>query len=126
MSSEEKILNLEKERTQILKYLLDAKEIIPGSYRKLIVRCGKPNCWCHHEEGGGHPFRRITWTENGVSKTKAIPKEDIQWIKEVTNSYRKFRKMRRKLKKLEAVCKELLDKYEKELIKRTRKLRDYL
>lgn len=126
MSSKEKIKNYEKERALIFETLLDAKAMIPGSYKQLLLRCGKSNCWCHHVEGGGHPLRRITWTENGISKTKAIPKKDTNWIKEVTDEYRNFRKMRRKLKKLEAKCKQLLDKYEKELIKKTRQLKDYL
>jgi len=126
MSSDKKIKNLEKERAEILRCLLDFKMMIPGSFGELILKCGKKNCWCHQKKDGGHPLSRITWTENGVAKTKAIPKEDIEWIKEMTDSYRAFRQLRRKLKNLETTCKQTIDKYEREVVKNTRKLRDYL
>ena len=126
MSSNEKINKLEKARALILKDLLELEEMIPGSYKSLFHKCGKPNCWCSEQEQGGHPFQRITWTEEGIAKTKTIPKDDVDWVKKVTSRYRTFRRLRRKLKNLEARFKLTLNKHEKDLVKQTRKLRNYL
>lgn len=126
MSSDKKIKKLEQARSSLLRDLLELENMIPGSYKSFLHKCGKLNCWCNQQEEGGHPFRRITWTEEGTSKTKTIPKEDVHWIKEVTNRYRAFRRLRRKLKNIEVHFKLALDQYEKDQIKKTRKLRIYL
>ncbi len=98
--------------------------MLPGAYREVYCKCGKPNCWCHKK--GGHLFRRITWSENGRSKTKAIPEEDLSWIKELTENYKVFQKKRRQIKELEGILKELLGEHAKAVIKKSRRLRDYL
>ena len=85
-----RIKNLEKKRSLIMKEILSFRSMIPGAFKIVYCKCGKENCWCYQKKG--HPFRRITWTENGLSKTKAIPQKDVDWIKEVTGNYRKFRK----------------------------------
>jgi len=122
--SRAKLKNLVKKLTIILKELLSFHLMLPGSFNEVYCKCGKENCWCHDKDG--HPFRRITWSENGLSKTKAIPKEDTNWIINVTKSYRIFRKKRREIKKLEKQLKGLLDDYEKNIIQKTRKLKNYL
>ena len=124
MSSLNRIKELEKKRSRILRQILDSRSMLPGAYNEVYCKCGKPNCWCYKE--GGHLFRRITWSENGQSKTKAIPKEDIGWIKELTDNYREFQKKRRQIKELEALLKELIGEYAKAVIKKSRQKRDYL
>lgn len=98
--------------------------MLPGAYKEVYCKCGKPNCWCYKE--GGHLFRRITWSENGRSKTKAIPEDDIGWIKGLTDNYREFQKKRRQIKELEALLKELIGEHAKALIKKSRQQRNYL
>jgi Mg2+ and Co2+ transporter CorA len=143
MSSEKyikKIKTLEKSISQALEEMLSIKKMLPGSYNKVYCRCGKRNCWCYGEAEGkskdkdkdkdkdkaGHPFRRITWMEKGVSKTKAIPEKDVDWIKEVTENYRKFRKKRKEIQKLEENIRRLLEDYRTHIVKKTRRLKEYL
>lgn len=123
MSSIERMKNLEKKRSIIMKEILSFRSMIPGAFKIVYCKCGKENCWCYQKKG--HPFRRITWTENGLSKTKAIPQKDVDWIKEVTGNYRKFRKKCKEIKELQDGLKNLLDEYGKEIIKKSRQLRDY-
>jgi hypothetical protein len=141
---EKKIKTLEKLISQTLEEMLRIKTMLPGSYNKVYCRCGKRNCWCYAKTKGkgkgkdegkrksnskdkvGHPFRRITWMEKGVSKTKAIPEKDVDWIKEVTENYRKFRKKRKEIQKLEESISRLLEDYRAHIVKKTRKLREYL
>lgn len=122
--SPKKLLRLITAHTILLEKLLSESDIVPGAYRKVFVKCGKESCWC--KEGQGHPFRRITWSENGKSKTKSIPPEDVDWIIKVTKNYRSFRKMRRKLLLLETKTKTELDIWERKQIKTTRKKKKYL
>ncbi len=124
MSTPHEIKDLQQKRTLIVKQLLNFRLMIPGSFKEVYRKCGKQNCWCHDK--AGHLLRRITWSENGHSKTKAIPEKDIVWIKKVTGNYREFRKKRKEIQKLDKSFKELLDAYEKETIKKSRQLRDYL
>jgi len=124
MSSLDRIKELEKQRSRILKQILAFRSMLPGAYKEVYCKCGKPNCWCY--KNGGHLFRRITWSENGQSKTKAIPEDDISWIKELTDNYREFQKKRRQIKELEALLKELIGEHAKTVIKKSRQQRDYL
>jgi hypothetical protein len=98
--------------------------MLPGAFKEVYCKCGKENCWCHKQKG--HPFRRITWSENGRSKTKAIPAEDVDWIKQVTENYREFRRKCKEIKELQDGLKNLLEEYGKDIIKKSRQLRDYL
>lgn len=132
MSSKNEIKRLNKLKNRILKQVLQIPTMLPGSYNQVYCKCGKKNCWCYNSGSGSgndkvaHPFRRITWTEKGVAKTKAIPEKDVNWIKEVTENYRNFRKKRKEIQRLEKRIRSLLDQYGKDIVKKTRKLRKYL
>lgn len=134
MSSKNEIKRLEKLKNCILAQILQIPTMLPGSYNQVYCKCGKKKCWCYKNGSGSgsgrdkvaHPFRRITWTEKGVAKTKAIPEKDVNWIKEVTENYRNFRKKRKEIQRLEKRIRTLLDLYGKDIVKRTRKLRKYL
>lgn len=124
MSTPHEIKDLQQKRTLIVKQLLNFRLMIPGSFKEVYRKCGKQNCWCRDK--AGHLLRRITWSENGHSKTKAIPEKDIDWIQKATGNYREFRKKRKEIQKLDKSIKGLLDAYEKDTIKKSRQLRDYL
>ncbi len=126
MSSPEQIKNLEKKRNLLLRELLAYGLMIPGAFKEVYRKCGKENCWCSKPDAASHLLRRITWSENGHSKSKAIPEKDIYWIIEATRNYREFRKKRRELQRLDISFKQMFDAYEKEIIKKSRLLRDYL
>ncbi|MBW8003992.1 MAG: hypothetical protein FVQ80_18685 [Planctomycetes bacterium] len=126
MSSPEQIKKLEKKRSLLFRELLAYSLMIPGAFKEVYRKCGKENCWCCKPDAAGHLLKRITWSENGHSKSKAIPEKDIDWIIEVTRNYREFRKKRRELQRLDISFKQMFDAYEKEIIKKSRLLRDYL
>ena len=125
MSTPHEIKDLQQKRTLIVKQLLNFRLMIPGSFKEVYRKCGKQNCWCR-DKAAGHLLRRITWSENGHSKTRAIPEKDIDWIQKATGNYREFRKKRKEIQKLDKSIKGLLDAYEKDTIKKSRQLRDYL
>ena len=123
MSSKKVILRLEKRRADLVRQLLQTKEMIRGSFNRILRRCGKPNCWC--ADGKGHPSFRITWTEKGKPKTKVIPSEDVTWIETMTRNFRLYRKTRQQLRALDRQLNEYLDTFEDDLVEKTKKKRDY-
>ena len=90
--------------------------MIRGSLGETYRRCGKANCWCA-KEGEGHPYLRITWTENGKPKTKAVSRKDLQQITRLTDNYRRFRNLRTEVKMLNEQLRLLLDEFEEEIIR---------
>jgi len=68
----------------------------------------------------------MSWNEDGHSYSRAVPKEDHDWIKKMTNNFREFRKMRREVVKLEKEIKGLLKDYENKIVEATRKGKLYL
>ncbi len=124
MSTVEEIKKLENQRSVILEEIINIRHMIRGSYGKVYRKCGKETCWCNKEKKG-HPIYRITWTKKAKPGTKAIPKEDIAWIKEMTGNYKRCRTLRTYLRNYDKDLRLLLDKLENEIITRTEKLRNY-
>ena len=124
MSIENELKIIKKMIGDLIDRLIQIKAIIPGTYKEVYRKCGKSYCWCAQKEKG-HPFKRITWSENGKTRTKAIPDEDIAWIKEMTANYKIFRLNRQKLREYEQKIHKLLDKYEEKIVDDTRKTKGY-
>ena len=121
-----KIQLKESIREKIILELFEIREMINGSFHHLKVRCGKSHCKCMKTDDYRHPHQRIKWKINGKPISRAVPKEDVSLIEEINGNFRKFKLLKRKLNKLETEIKELLDRYEKEVIASTQKLRPYL
>jgi len=124
VSTPHHIKQLEQQRQTLLTELLQTEQMIRGKFGVAYRRCGTPTCWC--AQGEGHPVNRITWTEQAQSRTKAIPAEDIEWIKQRTETYRRFRKHRQALRVLERKINAALDAFEARTVQRTRRQRKYL
>jgi hypothetical protein len=123
MSILKQIKALEKKRACAIDEMLSEKLMAPGSYSQVYCRCGRKNCRCYN--GKGHLCSRITFSEEGKSKTKSIHEENIGWIKKVTQNYRDFKEGAKKIKEYDMRLFELLDKYLKETIEQTRKEKEY-
>ena len=118
------LLRAERERSRLLSELLDVRIMLRGSYALVYTKCGKDTCRC--KQGKGHPHPRISWSEKGKGITRKVPRDQIAWVREVTENYREFRSLRRSLISLEAESKKLLDDLENALIERTRKGMSFL
>lgn len=124
MSTPKHIEKLEARRQRLIEELLQVKQMLRGKFGVAYRRCGTPTCWCANSTG--HPVNRITWTEQSVSRTKAIRKEDIAWVKERTETYKRFRKNRQALRAIDQQINVALDAVEEKVVQRTRKYRTYL
>jgi hypothetical protein len=115
-----KLLTLVPHRRRLIKQLLQDQRILQGSFNRVYTRCGRANCWCAQERKG-HAHTRLTWSEDGTRTTRSVPAEQIERVIELTQNYRQFRSLRRKLKAHEARVKDLLDQYETALVAEARK-----
>lgn len=119
MTNLNRIKQLLEKRDTLIKTITSIKEMHPGAYKEVYRKCGKPNCWCH-EKNRGHPLKRITWTEGGKSFSKAVRDKNILWIKHVTDNYRTYRTMRKKLYDVDAEIHLNIDKLSRTIVEKTR------
>ena len=120
----EKIEEAEKQRQELILRLLKEDKMVRGSFCQIYVKCGTKSCWC--ASARGHPHKRMSWHEKGVSFSRAVPKEDYEWIEQMTNNFREYRKIRKEIRKIETKIKNLLDRHEEEIVKKNRKRKPYL
>ena len=117
MSTSKKILNLEQKRATLLERMCETQAMIRGSFSTSYRRCGRDNCWC--ADGDGHPMNRISFSDDGKSRTKVVSAEDIEWAKLMTESYQRFRKDRQALRQLEKKINIAIDQLEGKIVQRT-------
>lgn len=120
----EKFLKLEKKRQQLSEQLFSIKEMIQGSFCLIHVKCGRSSCKCN--QGRLHPHYRMSMRREGKQVSRAVPKEEHEWIAKVTDNYREYRRLLRSINKLDNQIKDLLDAYGKESVKKSSKKKSYL
>ena len=119
-----KIQEIEKKRQQLISELFGLREMVRGSFCTIHVKCGKKYCRC--QKGQLHPHQRMSLRENGKAFSRAVPKEEYEWITEMTGNYRRFQQVCREIAKLEKKTKKLFDDYEQKVVNQTRKGKLYL
>jgi hypothetical protein len=125
MSIINKLKSLESARNKLVAELMEIRSMLRGTFEINYRRCGKATCWCATSEKG-HPCNRISGRKDTVGFTISIRKEDVDWVKEVTQTYKRFRKLRQRLRELNEEERQLLNQLEDEIVEKTRKLKDYL
>lgn len=119
-SIKKRLLRMNHRHGELLEEILKLRPILRGSFSCVHTRCGKANCWCA-ESPKGHRHERITWSENGTLTTRKVPAEQADRIVALTDNYRRFRALRRKLATLNDEIRKTLDQYEKALTSQARK-----
>jgi len=114
-----------KEIDRITSNMLDISEMVGVYFGHAFRKCGKENCWCN-KVVKGHPLIRITFNKNGKTISRAVPKNDELWIKQMTDKYRNFRQHFQKLRQFENKLNLLLDQFEEEVKRKSSRNKDYL
>jgi hypothetical protein len=109
----------------LIENLVLVTAMVRGSFCVVHRRCGKPSCWCARPDEKGHVSMRITWNEKQKSRIKNVSPEDESWARSDVESYQTFRQWRRGLRSEEKRLEKLLDDYEEEIVKTTRKQRGF-
>lgn len=97
---------LEKRRDEIRAELASIGDLRPGSLAARYRKCGKPNCHCAREEGGGHgPSWSLTRQVGGKTVTRIIPPSAVTQTKEQIAEYRRLRQLTQELVEVsEGLC----------------------
>lgn len=101
---------LRKRRNEIREELASVGDLRPGSLVGRYRKCGKPNCHCAEEEGGGHgPSWSLTRKVDGKTVTKIIPPGAVSQTQEQIVEYRRLRNLTGELVEVsERLCDVLL------------------
>jgi hypothetical protein len=92
--------------------LKERRPLIRGNVYKLRRKCGKSSCRC--QQGHLHESWVLSVPEKGAKRMRAVPKgKRTQW-KQMTERYRRFRRVRASLVKLFAEIVTLVDELERE------------
>lgn len=102
----EQVLTLQKVRQGLIDLLLRDCELIEGSYRESLMRCGRRGCHC--ENAGGHLVGRISRWENGKLKNKVVRIADRERIKKLAVNYQTHKKTLGQIKRIDDRQKILL------------------
>jgi hypothetical protein len=97
---------LEKRRNEIRAELASIGDLRPGSLAPRFRKCGKPNCHCATEEGGGHgPSWSLTRHVSGKTVTRIIPPSAVAQTEEQIAEYRRLRQLTKELVEVsEGIC----------------------
>ena len=85
---------LRNRRNEICEELASIGDLRPGSLVARYRKCGKPNCHCAQEKGGGHgPSWSLTRKVEGKTVTKIIPPSAVPETERQIAEYRRLRKL---------------------------------
>ncbi len=124
MSIPKKIRKLEQRRKRIIGELLKTQAMIRGSFGTVHRKCGAPNCWC--AQGSGHPLNPINYSQDGRSRTNAVKAQDVEWAREMTENYKRFRRNRQELRTLEKQINQTAKELEARIVDKTARQRNYV
>jgi len=77
---------LHEQRQQICKIFFTQSSLVNGSFRELLIRCGKPNCHCQSQPA--HLVSRLSHWEQGKLKNKVVRVADRIRIKTLSDNYK--------------------------------------
>ncbi len=97
---------LEQRRGEIRAELSSIGDLRPGSLVGRYRKCGKPNCHCAREDGGGHgPSWSLTRRVGGKTVTRIIPPTALAQTKEQIAEYKRLRRLTQELVEVsEGIC----------------------
>ena len=97
---------LEQRRDQIRAELSLIGDLRPGSLVGRFRKCGKPNCHCATEDGGGHgPSWSLTRRVGGKTVTRIIPPAAVEQTKQQIAEYKRLRRLTQELVEIsESLC----------------------
>jgi hypothetical protein len=123
MANENSVKSLSERRETILKEMLELFPMVPGAFKEVFRKCGKPTCWCANQVRG-HSLRRITWSENGQAQSKAVSDNELDWFIIATENYRKFQQLKKQMAEYDAIIADRLNEYAKGQVVKSRMERE--
>jgi hypothetical protein len=91
MSATNKHIELQREKSALLKQIQDLHAFRPGSLEERFRKCGKPTCHCAHADSPGHgPIWVLTRKVKGKTVSKVIKKDAVDSTRKHIENYHRF------------------------------------
>jgi hypothetical protein len=93
----ESLVDLEQQRTAVLRQISQLGDFRPGSITGTGGRCGNPGCHCHRANDPGHaPHARLTYKQGGktVTESFATPAAQRKAEREI-EAFRRYQQLER-------------------------------
>lgn len=90
-----RIHQLEKKRFWHLRVLLQSPSLLKGSLLNLKRPCGRSPCCC--EQGELHHQTIVSFKKGGKTKFTYVPREDLPFIKGLSENMKRFRKNKKEM-----------------------------
>jgi hypothetical protein len=95
--------------------LLACRALLKGSLDELKTRSGKPSCHCASPQGPLHSAMVLSWSQQGRTRLRSIPRGEQARLRRLTAAYRQFRQTRARLVQLHRQILAAVDRLEKAL-----------
>jgi hypothetical protein len=92
-----------KELRLTLKVVFGRTPLVKGNIYELARKCGKPHCTC--TRGELHRTMVLTWSENGKTRIRSIPRERVLELKAKSEAYLRFRRARARVTE---ICRQII------------------
>ncbi len=106
---------LQDQHRQLVETLIEIREVLKGSVYELKTRCGKSSCHCAAPDGARHATPVLSWSEDGKTQLRSLPAKEVDRLGHLTENYRRFRRARAGLVKLQRRTLATVDRLEKAL-----------
>lgn len=93
------LIRLRDEANRLLEVFLDRAPVARGTVYELRRKCGKPSCCCA-TEGQLHAVTVLSVSEEGRTRLRTIPPDQITALRALTAQYQRFRRARARLVKV--------------------------
>lgn len=106
----QRIAKLSNSRRVVERELLGRRKMLKGTVTEILRTCGKPGCRC--TQGQKHKCYQLSSSVEGKTKTRNVPRKYLVSVKRLTSEYRKFRRARAALVRINAQILEMINKLE--------------
>jgi len=104
------LLALLEHLREVLEVALARTPLVKGNVYEIARRCGTPNCSC--TRGQLHRNMVLTWSEQGRSRMRSIPRARVAELRKKSAEYLRFRRARAEVSVLDKKILKLLDQIE--------------
>jgi hypothetical protein len=87
--------------SQIRRELLELEYFVKGTVLKRMMKCGRPQCACHHDSSKRHgPYFEWTYKANGKTVNVKLTAESAPLYRAATKQQRKLKALLARLERL--------------------------
>ncbi len=104
------LLRLHGEGAVLLEVFLAPEPLVRGSVYELRRRCGRPSCRC--ARGRLHPVMVLSVSEQGRTRLRTLPEDRLAKLRELTQRYRRVRRARARLVRVQRAMLVVIDQLE--------------